>query len=384
MDTQNTPIHIKLWHREFWNLALANLLMTTAVYMLLPVLPLYLLGEGYGRSVVGLCFVAYVAGLYLTGSMVSGLVERHRRNRVYIIAMLALSAIFGAYYFLCPHEPLLAVGSCLLVGASFGLAKMVLCSTLVLDVTESFLRTEANHGSAWFGRLALSLGPLTGYWLYLHFSFRIMMLAALVLGLVAVVLVALVQFPFKAPGDNSRWFSLDRFFLPHAFPLFLNLMVITFVMGIIISVRCSFSFYGGLMGGFFLAILAEKFVFANAELKSETVAGSLCILVALLLMLFRQELSARFTSAILCGFGIGIIGTRFLLFFIKLSHHCERGTSQSTYFLAWETGLALGVGCGYVVGHPRWMLMAAFALTLAALLVYNYVVHPWYMNNKNR
>ena len=39
MDTQNTPIHIRLWHKDFWVLALANLLLTTAVYMLIIALP---------------------------------------------------------------------------------------------------------------------------------------------------------------------------------------------------------------------------------------------------------------------------------------------------------------------------------------------------------
>ena len=51
MDTQNTPVHLKFWHREFWMLALANLLLMMSAYGLLPTLPFYLLGRGlYGMQ----------------------------------------------------------------------------------------------------------------------------------------------------------------------------------------------------------------------------------------------------------------------------------------------------------------------------------------------
>lgn len=36
MYTQNTPVHVKLWHRDFWLMATANLLVTMAMYIQLP------------------------------------------------------------------------------------------------------------------------------------------------------------------------------------------------------------------------------------------------------------------------------------------------------------------------------------------------------------
>ena len=43
MNTQNTPVHIRLWHRDFWLMAIANLLLTVAVYALIPVMPGWLM-----------------------------------------------------------------------------------------------------------------------------------------------------------------------------------------------------------------------------------------------------------------------------------------------------------------------------------------------------
>ena len=40
MYTQNTPVHVKLWHKDFWLMAVANLLLTVAVYIQIPLLPI--------------------------------------------------------------------------------------------------------------------------------------------------------------------------------------------------------------------------------------------------------------------------------------------------------------------------------------------------------
>ena len=85
------------------------------------------------------------------------------------------------------------------------------------------------------------------------------------------------------------------------------------------------------------------------------------------------------------GMGTGLIGSRFLLFFIKLSRHCQRGTSQSTFLLGWESGIAWGVGIGLAVfqGDTTSALVAALILTIVALAMYHFT-HVWFTNNKNR
>ena len=64
----------------------------------------------------------------------------------------------------------------------------------------------------------------------------------------------------------------------------------------------------------------------------------------------------------------------------------QRGTSQSMYFLGWETGLSLGVGMGYLFfnDQPESLLYTALSLTVAALLMYHLFTHSWFVRNKNR
>ena len=391
MNSQNTPVHIRLWHRDFWLMAIANLLLTMSVYMLIPTLPHWLTAiHGLSALETGIAMGAFGFGLFGFGAFASFLVQRFRRNMVCVWAVLSIAALIGLLYYvdikLCQFMELWFVAlQRFLLGACFGLAQMVLSSTLIIDTCESYQRTEANHSASWFSKFALALGPLAGLLLERLAGFETVLIAAGGVAAVAAVLILLVSFPFRAPDDNIPMVSLDRFFLPHGFPLFANLQLVTLAMGLLLSVTFSELFFAMMMVGFLLAIVAQRFVFRDAEVKSEVISGLLLMGAALLMMLTRTLQVVWYAAPVFVGFGLGIIGSRFLLFFIKLSRHCQRGTSQSTFLLGWESGLAWGLGLGLILfeGDRFTTLLTSLVLVAAALVVYDYT-HRWFVRNKNR
>jgi MFS family permease len=391
MNSQSTPVHIRLWHRDFWLMAIANFLLTMSVYLLVPTLPHWLLMEQeFSPLETGIAMASFGFGLFALGMFVSFLVQHYRRNQVCVGAVIAVGALIGLLYYLngqrfqfCDLQMIILQRFAL--GAAFGLAQMVLTSTLIIDTSESFQRTEANHSAAWFSRFALSLGPMTGLLLERLVSYHVVLLAAMGCAAVVAVLILMVHFPFRAPEDDVPTVSLDRFFLPHGFPLFVNLQLIMLAMGILFSTITSELFFAMMMVGFLGALLAQRFVFRNAELKSEVVTGLILIATALLMMLTRTQQIVHFAAPAFVGFGLGLIGSRFLLFFIKLSRHCQRGTSQSTFLLGWESGIAWGLGLGYALfyAQPQLGLLTALVLTVASLVIYNFS-HNWFASHKNR
>ena len=391
MNSQNTPVHIRLWHRDFWLMAIANFLLTMSVYLLVPTLPHWLLTEQKFSPVeTGVAMASFGFGLFALGMFVSFLVQHYRRNQVCVGAVIAVGALIGLLYYLNGQRTLFCDLQMIILqrfalGAAFGLAQMVLTSTLIIDTSESFQRTEANHSAAWFSRFALSLGPMAGLLVERLASYHVVLLAAMGCAAVVAVLILLVHFPFRAPEDDVPTVSLDRFFLPHGFPLFVNLQLIMIAMGILFSTITTELFYGMMMMGFLGALLAQRFVFRNAELKSEVVTGLILITAALLMMLTRTQQIVYFAAPAFVGFGLGLIGSRFLLFFIKLSRHCQRGTSQSTFLLGWESGIAWGLGLGYALfyAQPQQGLLTALVLIVASLVAYNFT-HNWFTCHKNR
>ena len=236
MNTQNTPVHIRLWHRDFWLMAMANLLLTVAVYVLIPVMPGWLMQtENLTMRETGLVMGAFGIGIFLFGCFTSFLVQHFRRNIACIWAVLLMAALLAWLYYLDMQKsqffdfPVLLVQR-MALGAAFGVAQMILSSTLIIDTCESFQRTEANHSASWFSRFALSIGPMTGIIVERMAGFSTVLLVAIGCSLAAILFILLVHFPFRTPEETVKVVSLDRFFLPQGWPLTLNLIIVTFVM----------------------------------------------------------------------------------------------------------------------------------------------------------
>ena len=392
MNAQNTSVHIRLWQYEFWLLAISEFLLSMSTCMLLPTLPQWLMANQNLTSMeAGLVMAVYGVGLFALGSFVSFLVQYYRRNLVCIVSMAALAALLLMFFYLDSLRYQFIDLSLLLLlrfamGATFGLSQMVLSSTLIIDTCESFQRTEANFASAWFGRMALALGPVAGLLVLRYADFSTVFLMAGGCSIVSLVLVLMVRFPFRTPADDITLVSLDRFFLPHGFPLMLNLLLVTLAFGLLLSLPLTISFYAMMLIGFLLALLSWHFVFRDAELKSEVVSGLLLMGAALLMQFTRNDVHVVvYAAPIFIGMGMGLIGSRFQLFFIKLSRHCQRGTSQSTFMLGWESGIAVGLGLGISLfnGCSHQVQVTALLLVIVALGAYQFT-HGWFMRNKNR
>ena len=393
MNTQNTQIHISQWQRGFWLLAIANFLVAMSVYVLVPVMPLWLMeGEGFSAHDAGLAMGAFGVGIFALGGFCSYLVQRYRRNRICMEAIILMVICITLLHSFFQHdfgavEKWWVFAQRILFGAVYGLAEMVLASTLIIDKCTSSMRTEANHSTSWFSRFAVALGPMVGLIVYhLTGSFWRVIFVSDVCVIISLLLIRAVKFPFRAPEENTHVFSLDRFFLTQGTPLFVNIFLIMLPVGMLFSLALPWMFYAMMMVGFVLALMAQRFVFQNAELKSEVVTGMILIVAAMQIMHVYSIDKVIYVAPTMIGLAIGIIGSRFLLFFIKLSRHCQRGTSSSTFLLGWESSIAIGIGIGYISfsGQSDRLLVVAEVISILAAAMYLSFTHQWFLNHKNR
>lgn len=391
MDTQNTPIHIRLWHHDFWFLVFANFLLSTIVYMQLATLERLLVtstGIGLSSLAQGTILGVYGLGIFLLGPYCHYLVQRYRRKRVCQTAVAGMALISLLLHFVTAGMKGYALYVTGLVGmfwfgAFFGLAQMILSSTLIIDITESAQRTEANYVSAWFRRFAIAAGPLAA----IIFPTGTIAAELSMYAYVAVlILIGLAKIPFKTPDEDNRVFCLDRFIMSQGFVLTITLLPVTIILGMSAALAIHNPiFFSQLALGLLLALIAEKFVFVNADLQSEFISGSLLIIAALLLYLTRSGMPVvEHLAPCLIGMGTGLVGSRILLFFIKLAHHCQRGTAQSSFFLSWELGIAIGLCLGLWLSDYKTIDTVGLILAIATMIVYHFFTHPWYMAHKSR
>jgi hypothetical protein len=76
---------------------------------------------------------------------------------------------------------------------------------------------------------------MSGLVIYKWFDFDFVLLGSMSCTLLAIVLILTVNFPFRSPQDDVPLVSLDRFFLPRSFPLFANLLLVSTIVGLLLS-----------------------------------------------------------------------------------------------------------------------------------------------------
>ena len=93
MSDQYTPTFHRMWNREFIMLVIAELLLCVSCYMTIPILP-YRLANNNTSAVWLACIamVIFIVGICISGLFGSWLIQKFRRNKVFIISSLLLSA----------------------------------------------------------------------------------------------------------------------------------------------------------------------------------------------------------------------------------------------------------------------------------------------------
>ncbi len=335
-----------------------------------------LLAEETGAWGIGIGIVPYAVGLWIPGALNAFLVENFYRKRLFFCSA-ALAAACGAAIGTTDSVAVVVLLR-LLQGIGAGIIWLSL-ATLVNDLTLSAHRTWADSLLSWFRRCSLPVGVALGHWL----SSTMPLLMACLLSLIPIALACLslvsLNVPFKAPICQRR-FSTDRFWLSRAFPLTLTMWPVAAVCGMLIAEMLPPVGYVCLAAGCVVAKWCEHVALAHADERAQIVAGLLLMAAGILLYSYADGIPYHLPLFV-CGIGIGLVSSRFLLYYLKLSGHCQRGTAQHTHMLTWETGLALG--CVAICARVHFGF-AALLLTALSLVLYLGVTHAWFVKHRDR
>ena len=200
-----------------------------------------------------------------------------------------------------------------------------------------------------------------------------------------VVLVSMVEVCFRAPLDLPL-LSFDRFLLFRTLIPGLNMMVVPFILGVLFSSIFDTFFYICIIAGFIVFLLLDRVVRKQVNGRLLNGVGLVLMCVAVWLLGCSTEKGMLMGAGFLTGLGMGFSLLQFLRMMIRLPLHCERGTGYHTYQLLWESGVMLGVFFGkYTEDISGQQFRAASLILLAGLLIYQAVVHGYFMKRmKNR
>lgn len=346
--------HEALWTPAFILICLANFLTFFAFYLLLPVLPAYLLDEFHAsRSVSGAVLGVYTLSALLIRPVSGYVVDTVARKPLHAAGLLVFVAMFAGY----PVAGTLMVFTLLRAfhGMAFGMVTTS-GSTLAIDVIPASRRGE---GIAFFGvtaSFAMAFGPMSGLFAMKNYSYHAAFILSLVAGILSWILVLFIQTKPHQPMPH-RTLSLDRFFLLKGAHGSVSLLLSAFLYGVLLFYVVLFAREVGLEteAGYFFLLLAlgvglsrlgsGKLIDKGFGVEL-IVAGKLLLFISTAVFALWPTHWVFNIGSVLIGLGCGVIGPCYQSLFVDLAAHNQRGTANSTFYTAWD----LGIGSGVLIG----------------------------------
>ena len=383
---------VKLWTVHFMRICVANLLLFISLYVLFPVLSVEMADRlGVPVAQTGVIFLFFTLGMFLIGPFHAYLVDAYKRKSVCIFSFALMVAATVGYAFVTNITELILLST--VQGLAFGIATTA-GITLAIDITNSTLRSAGNVSFSWVARLGMILGIILGVWLYQSYSFQNLLSVSVITGAAGILVVSGVYVPFRAP-IVTKLYSFDRFLLLRSWVPAINMILITFVPGLLIPLVHPFlndsvlgttgipvPFFAGVGIGYLVSLFLARLFFMKEKTLRLVIIG---IGLEMLAMSLLNVTASVVAPSILLGLGLGLIMPEFLVMFVKLSHHCQRGTANTTHLLASEIGISLGIAatCCMDMDTDK-MLHVGQMVASIALVFFVIVTYPYYMKKKVR
>ena len=394
----------KLFNKNYLCLCASNFLFFFSFYLLLPVLPFFIMKQFQGgNAIIGTVISCYTLATLVVRPFSGYLMDTFKRKPLYLLALSLFTAIFCGYPFATTITVLILIR--VAHGLAFGLTS-VGGNTLVIDVVPSEHRGE---GIGYFGvanNIAMAVGPMTGLFVYEQLSFNAIFLGCMGCSLLAALFASRIQTKVRPPVKRPP-VSLDRFILVKGLPAGASLMLLAFAYGQISNYIALYAREMGLVisSGLFFTVYAVGLIvsrlFSGKRVDrgkvTQTIFMGLGITVLALLGLglchHLNRIGANVTAlaflviALCCGLGFGASFPSFNTLFINLGTKAQRGTATSTYLTSWDLGLGIGIFSGGLLAEHFTFATAylvASASVLVSLIFFVIVVKPHYQKNKIR
>jgi MFS family permease len=397
----------KLWTASFISICVANFMLFFAFYLLLPILPLYLM-ENFqaSKSLVGIILSSYTIAALLIRPIAGFLLDMFQRRPIYLLAYFLFSLCFIGY----PLANFLNFFLFLRVvhGLCFGMVSTA-GNSFVIDIMPSSRRGE---GLGYFGianNLAMSIGPMISLFLHDYSTYQMIFYTAIVSSLAGFVVASTVKTKkttIQSIKKGKEAIVLDRFFLIKGTHAGICLMLMGIPYGMLTTYIAIYGkeigMYSGM--GMFFTLMAIGLIFSRFFagrmvdrghlLKVITIGTIICTISIFVLptlkdlFLFQQRFSMILFNAVavFLGLGYGMLFPAYNTLFVNLAPHHRRATASSTFLTTWDVGIGLGLIIGGKLGDTRGGLPLSFLvggiIAVISIVYFIKITIPHYEKNK--
>ncbi len=394
----------KLLTGNFVAILASNFLLFFAFYLILPILPFYLIDQfGVSKLIVGVVLACYSVASLMMRCFSGYLLDTFRRKPLFLFGFFVFASVFIGYILAATITLFIVLR--IIHGLSFGLVS-VGGNTIVIDITPSSRRGEAIGYYGLMNNLALSFGPMVGLFMHAHYSYTAIFMCSLISSLLGIISAYFVSTPYKPPVKRAP-ISMDRFFLKKGIPAGLDLLLLSIPYGITTTYIALYAqeMHISINSGYFFTLMAIGLAGSRFFSGKQADRGHVTQVIKLGLFgaIFTFALlgSARslmewdvgvatslfFFAALMLGVSFGTMFPAYDTLFVNLAPNTRRGTATASYLTSWDLGIGIGLLMGGIIGGIATLDYAYMIGTVLSVIstIYFYVkVGPHYLKNKLR
>ncbi|MGC9151230.1 MAG: MFS transporter [Microbacter sp.] len=366
-----------IWNKNFILLTLSNFLMCVTYYALISTLPVYLSVYLHAdNSSIGLVLAIYTVASVTVRPFSGYVLDQFNRKMIFLAALLLYTIVFLGY--------LVAVSILFITllrfaqGLGWGIST-ISGATMAVDQMPVNKRGEGIGYYSLSTTLGMSVGPLIGLFLARQWNYHSMFWGLFLIGFLGFLSGYAVQSDHRPMRQESlHSLNWDTLFYPKAVASSFNLLIVMMAYGGLLSFV---ALYGHVLGvqntSWFFFIFAFGIAMARitvGKVFDQNGPGTImtfCLLLDvsgfLLLALWKIPMG-YFLSALIIGFGNGVVFPVFQTMVNNLADSFHRGAANSTLYTALDLGMGSGMMLvGLVSSHTS--LSAAFILCALLCLI---------------
>lgn len=385
----------KMWNRDFILLTLSNFFMCITYYALISTLPIYLVSELHaGKTQIGIVLAAYTLASVIIRPFSGFALDKFGRRTIFLLALIVYTIFIAGYLIALTVVALIFLRFA--QGLTWGVTT-ISASTIAVDIIPLAQRGEGIGYFALSTTMGMSVGPVVGMFIAHHAGYTSLFVSAICISLTSLLCAYSIRLPKKLTTQKPIDFKIANLFHRKSVLPSINLLVIMTTYGALLSF---IALYGHEIGVddyslFFLIFalgIAISRLTAGKKFDKNGPKGILTICLILMIvgypmLVILKNAAGFYTSALIIGFGIGVIFPTFQTIVNNLAETENRGAANSTLYTALDAGMGLGMIVSGLIAQYL-SISAVFLISslvcVAGLLFFRFVVLEFYERNYTR
>lgn len=352
LSTNKDNSQPRLWTASFVKIVLVNFLIFVNFHALLPTFPFFVTYLGGDAVTIGVATALFSLASILSRPFIGWMVDSKGRCTMLMLGLAGMSLIPMGYFVSA------GIATAVVLRTFHGVFHAASSNSSSTWVTDILPAQRMGEGLGMYGlsmAVSTAVAPAMGLWVMNHWGFQPLFGIAAAVTVLAMLLGASIR-P-RGYQLSAKPLRLGELFEAMSVPAAVTQFFFMMAYGVIEVFVAIYAAENGLPDGgiYFIAIalatVATRILMGRAvDIRGEgpmVLVGNLAGFFSVMLLVFGHNTPCYLLSALLIGFSFGAVQPSLQTMAMHAVAPQRRGAASSTFFVAFDLGIALG---GFLAG----------------------------------